>query len=1157
MWCEDVTLPTEIVYGKDINLTGTICGTNGVKWYALVIYDSNNNDIQNVDEAVWTVANTNSYSINTLAQSLDFSSLSKGTYRLSIQSLDNDNVYYTAYEKPFVVGDAKMWCEDINMPAGITYGKDFDLTGNIWSSNGVKWYAIVIYDSNNNVVKNIDEAVWAITNTNCYSINSLADTLDFSTLSKGSYRLSIQSMDNDNNYYGAYEKAFIVDDPTMWCEDVDLPDQLAHGTSYNLSGSIVSNNGVKWYALVIYDSNNEAIQNIGEDVWRIANTYSYPINTLAQSLDFSSLSVGEYRLSIQSMDYDNNYFGAFEKAFSVVCQQHTYIERTVEPTCSDQGYTIHACAVCGYSYTDNYTPSLAHNYSFAVTTTPTTISTGLLTGTCSRCNGQTTVTLPQLNTTDYIYSVVTAATCTANGTGRYTWKTTTYGTFTFDVTIPQTEHSYTYAVTTAPTTSATGVLTGTCPKCSGTTTVTLPKLNTTDYTYSVVTAATCTANGTGRYTWKTTTYGTFYFDVTLPKTNHSYADTVTPPSCTEQGYTTHICSVCGDSYVDSYVSALGHSFGAWTQTVAPTCTDKGSETRACSRCGATETREVNALGHDLIHHPAQAPTCTAIGWDAYDTCSRCDYTTYVEKAALEHNYQDAVTAPNCTEQGYTTHTCSRCGDSYVDSYVEAVGHKPVTSEENRVNPTCTENGGFDTVTYCSVCNAELGRSHTDLAALGHLWDDGVINPAPNCTTDGVKTYTCQRCGEAKTEAIAATGHTQGEAVKENAVAATCTTAGGYDMVIRCTVCDAILYTEHFEIAALGHDYQAVVTQPICTEGGYTTYTCSRCGDSYVADETEPTGHTPAEPVKEDETAATCLDAGGYDMVVYCAVCGAELSREHTEIPATGHDWDAPTYEWAEDYSEITATRTCKNNTSHIETEKGVITSEVTLEATVDAEGEITYTATFTNPAFETQTKKVATPKLEKPDDGLPCDGSDSCPGNKFTDMPAKGNWAHDPIDWAVVHGVTAGTSATTFSPNAGCTRAQVVTFLWRAAGTPEPTSTNNPFKDVKEGAYYYKAVLWAVENKVTAGTAADKFSPDATCTRAQIVTFLWRYEGNPEPTTTDNPFKDVKPGAYYEKAVLWASETGVTAGTSATTFSPDATCTRAQVVTFLYRDVEN
>ena len=184
----------------------------------------------------------------------------------------------------------------------------------------------------------------------------------------------------------------------------------------------------------------------------------------------------------------------------------------------------------------------------------------------------------------------------------------------------------------------------------------------------------------------------------------------------------------------------------------------------------------------------------------------------------------------------------------------------------------------------------------------------------------------------------------------------------------------------------------------------------------------------------------------------------------------------------------------------------------------------------------------------------PCDGI-NCPGKAFADMPAKGDWAHDPIDWAVSNEITNGTSASTFSPEEGCTRAQVVTFLWRAAGQPAPASSTNPFTDVKPGAYYYNAVLWAVEKGITNGTSDKTFSPDETCTRAQIVTFLWRYEGQPAPTSTDNPFADIKPSAYFGSAVLWAVEKGITNGTSATTFAPEDTCTRAQVVTFLYRDV--
>ena len=171
--------------------------------------------------------------------------------------------------------------------------------------------------------------------------------------------------------------------------------------------------------------------------------------------------------------------------------------------------------------------------------------------------------------------------------------------------------------------------------------------------------------------------------------------------------------------------------------------------------------------------------------------------------------------------------------------------------------------------------------------------------------------------------------------------------------------------------------------------------------------------------------------------------------------------------------------------------------------------------------------------------------------NPFTDVPA-GSYYEDAVIWAVDKGITTGTSATTFNPNGICTRAQAVTFLWRAAGSPAAKSSAMPFADVKAGSYYETAVLWAVENGITKGTSDTMFSPDATCTRAQIVAFLWRSEKSPAAGTA-NPFADVKSTAYYADAVLWAVKEDITKGTTSTTFSPDADCTRAQIVTFLYR----
>ncbi len=171
--------------------------------------------------------------------------------------------------------------------------------------------------------------------------------------------------------------------------------------------------------------------------------------------------------------------------------------------------------------------------------------------------------------------------------------------------------------------------------------------------------------------------------------------------------------------------------------------------------------------------------------------------------------------------------------------------------------------------------------------------------------------------------------------------------------------------------------------------------------------------------------------------------------------------------------------------------------------------------------------------------------------DRFADI-ADGSYYEDAVDWAVKNGITKGTDNTHFSPNGICTRAQAVTFLWRAAGSPEPESDVMPFTDVTADSYYYNAVLWAVENGITKGTDDTVFSPDMTCSRAQIVTFLWRFEKSPSVGTV-NPFTDVKSDAYYADAVLWAVSEDITNGTSDTAFSPDADCTRAQIVTFLWR----
>ena len=274
-----------------------------------------------------------------------------------------------------------------------------------------------------------------------------------------------------------------------------------------------------------------------------------------------------------------------------------------------------------------------------------------------------------------------------------------------------------------------------------------------------------------------------------------------------------------------------------------------------------------------------------------------------------------------------------------------------------------------------------------------------------------------------------------------------------------------------------HSYEAVVTAPTCTTGGYTTYTCS-CGDSYIADEVPATGHTPAEAVRENEVPADCTTAGSYESVVYCSVCNEEISRQTVTVDALGHDF---------------------------------------------VDGKCTRCG-------EEQEQPVTNP---------------------FTDVP-EDSFYYEPVLWAVENGVTTGATATTFNPNGISMRGQIVTFLWRAAGSPEPETTENPFVDVKESDYFYKAVLWAYENEITKGVDDTHFAPTLDCTRAQVVTFLWRAKGSQNSTAVVE-FTDVEADKYYTTAVAWAVENGITTGMGDGTFGVNVTCNRAYAVTFLYR----
>ncbi|MDO4183199.1 MAG: leucine-rich repeat protein [Coriobacteriia bacterium] len=201
-----------------------------------------------------------------------------------------------------------------------------------------------------------------------------------------------------------------------------------------------------------------------------------------------------------------------------------------------------------------------------------------------------------------------------------------------------------------------------------------------------------------------------------------------------------------EALVAGQESLHAHTWNAGVVTAAPTCTQAGVRSYACTTCGQTRTEDIPALGHDLVHHDAQAPTCTQAGWDAYDACGRCDYTTYKEVPATGHTAAtDAAVAPTCTQAGLTEGShCGTCGEVLVaQRTVPAAGHTAADAvQENIQGATCTQAGSYDSVVYCAACGAELSRSHVDGRPLGHAWDNGVVTKQPTETEEGVRTYTC-------------------------------------------------------------------------------------------------------------------------------------------------------------------------------------------------------------------------------------------------------------------------------------------------------------------------------------------------------------------------------------------------------------------------------
>ena len=497
----------------------------------------------------------------------------------------------------------------------------------------------------------------------------------------------------------------------------------------------------------------------------------------------------------------------------------------------------------------------------------------------------------------------------------------------------------------------------------------------------------------------------------------------------------------------------------------------------------------------------------------------------------EHDFTDwTVTAEaTCVAAGERSHYCRVCGFAETEVLpIDPNHHTSNTEQHGEVKPTCTEDGK-KADTYCADCGAKLADGET-IPALGHAWSEPVF------TWSGYEsakaTRTCER--------DASHTETKDAAVTKEVTQAPTPTTNGIRTYTASVVFDGVTYT----------DTKTETIPAIVYTWGEPTWEWAEDGSAATATFT----------ANEDASIQQTLDAEISSVVKTKPGCETPGLRENTakvtfqereytdvrtyEIPATGHGWSEPAFTW-NGYESATATRICAKDLTHVETKDAVVTAEVTTAPTMTEDGVRTYTA-----AVEFDGVTYTDTKTET----IPATGL----VNPFVDVK-EGDFFYDAVLWAFYHDpqITAGTSKTKFSPSNTCTREQVVTFLWRAKGCQEPTNTENPFKDVPADAYYTKAVLWAVENGITNGKSKTKFGVGDPCTREQVVTFLWRAEGEPEHETIDNPFTDVSETAYSYNAILWAVEKGITNGTSKTKFSPTKTCTRGEVVTFLWRNDQN
>ena len=873
-----------------------------------------------------------------------------------------------------------------------------------------------------------------------------------------------------------------------------------------------------------------------------------------------------------------------EASEAITALGHSYSSAVTAPTCTEKGYTTHTCSRCGHSYKDTYVDALGHAWSeWVVDKEATGTEDGSRHRNCSRCDAVDTEVISMLekqkvswtipDTITWTYGQVNGVQNTANndteGGGALTYfssdesvatvdadgKATIVGAGTTTITATAakvdgkyaaTSASYTLIINKAPLTVTANDQTityGQAPTNNGWTASGL-KYNDTE---SVV-------NGTAAYTYTYEQYGNAgaYAINVSGLTTKNYDITFAPGTLTVSKATDYTITLDNLSQRDDSITAVTASIAPQDATaqikVEYQLADDAWTTSLPTAAGEYQVR-ASLTGSDNIQTDSEYTTDTltiqqSIAVDDTDVSVTVDGSkaeiTVTEKELA--NIVDSAEGDVSVDLG---------GVEGVDelvlpgSLLEALSESDkadsltITTEDASISMSgavldtvASAITGEDTVAVKLTSVEEKDLNDDQHAALNSITQDAVIVEVSLVIThaDGTETELHQLGGN-----VEVTVPYAGEVP-----------AGKY--IVVCYLSD------DGNVTYVRATYNAETQQVTFTTNHFSNYAVFVSGDPAVVVDggsgsglyAEGTTVTIKADSKSGYTFArweivsggiTLTDSKAAETTFTMPAANVELKATYTKITSGGGGGGVSTYTLTFD----------TNGGSKIDSVSKVSGAAIDLTGYVPTKAGYDFDGWYSDAKL---TNKVTSVKLTK-NMTVYAKWTEKSGENPFTDV-ADDAYYSDAVIWAVGKGITSGTTATTFTPNAPCTRAQAVTFLWRAAGSPAPRSTEMPFADVAADAYYRDAVLWAVEQGITKGTSDTAFSPNAACTRAQIVTFLWRSQESP---TADgvNPFADVAADAYYANAVLWAAENGITGGTTATTFSPANDCTRAQIVTFLFR----